>query len=63
MGNLFKVCRMDFGASGAEHGGSMSSELVGFISDSMFCRSERRRNILHQTRSVEPGPVLGSLSI
>jgi len=40
VGNLFKVCWMDFGASGAEHAGSTSSEVVGFISDSVFCRSE-----------------------
>jgi len=40
MGNLFQVCWMDFGVSGAEHAGPTSSELVGFILDSLFCRSE-----------------------
>lgn len=40
MGNLFKVCWLDFGVSDAEHASSTSSELVGFILDSLFCRSE-----------------------
>jgi len=40
MGNLFQVCCLDFGASGAEHAGSTSIELAGFILDSLFCRSE-----------------------
>ena len=40
MSNLFQECWIDFGASGAEHEGSTSSELVGFILDSLFCRSE-----------------------
>ena len=31
---------MDFGASGAEHAGSTSSELAGFILDLLLCRSE-----------------------
>ena len=40
VGNLFQVFWMDFGASGAEHASSTSSELVDFILDSLFCRSE-----------------------
>jgi hypothetical protein len=54
---------MDFGASGAEPVYSVSVELVSFTLDCVFCRSERRRNIPHQRRSVGLGPVLGSLSI
>jgi hypothetical protein len=40
VGNLFQVCWKDFGANGAEHSSSTSSDLVGFILDSLFCRSE-----------------------